>query len=56
MRIAPTNSLKGSYIADHIEDYYRGYQGDARSLDYSHSVQTSFASQPSASCKACSSC
>ena len=28
------NSLKGVYTGDSIGDYYRGYGGDARSLDY----------------------
>ena len=28
------NSLKGCYIGDYIGNYYRGYKGDARSLDY----------------------
>ena len=29
------NSLKGAYIRDYMGDYYRAYQGDTRSLDYS---------------------
>ena len=29
------NSLKGGYIGDYVEDYYRGViKGDTRSLDY----------------------
>ena len=27
-------SLKGGHIRDHIGDFYRGYSGDTRSLDY----------------------
>ena len=34
-RVEGLNSLKGRYIGDHIREYYRGYQGDTRSLDYS---------------------
>ena len=32
------NSLKGGYIGDYIEDYYRVIKGDTKSLDYSSYV------------------
>ena len=34
-RVQGLNSLKGGYIRDYIEEYYRASEGDTRSAGYS---------------------